>query len=136
MWAKHKSSECDQCKVTFEACGGVYSYNTKEFHIEQLCTAKVSCPNGCGEKINKSLVQWHRAICPNELVQCLYSEFGCFVCPQRKGLQEHVASCTQQQTLKLLRELRSSREEKDAIKQELAVLKTTQVGGSCSKHWK
>ena len=129
---QHESSECEQRIVRCDDCGTTVFYNLMKFHVEGLCSAVIPCPNMCGEKVRRCLMKLHQASCPNELVSCPFSEFGCFAYLPRRDLQGHVTSCNQKYTLKLLRELKNTQEERDAMKHELTVLKTTMVAAISS----
>ena len=128
---KHENSECPRRKIKCDDCGQMCYYGEITFH-QKVCTAKVYCPNLCGEKTDKHLLQMHRVVCPQEVIQCPYAEFGCLTRPTRGTLQEHVTSCSQQYTLKLLRELRNSQKQVEAMRQELAVLKASMAAAASS----
>ena len=129
---KHENSECPQRKIKCKDCGQMCHCGEITFH-QNVCTAEVYCPNLCGEKTDKRLLQLHRVVCPEEVIRCPFADFGCLTRPTRRTLQEHVTSCSQQYTLKLLREsVKASQEQAEAMRQELTVLKASLASAASS----
>mmetsp|Transcript_38841 Transcript_38841/g.60679 ORF Transcript_38841/g.60679 Transcript_38841/m.60679 type:complete len:268 (-) Transcript_38841:177-980(-) len=59
-------------------------------HILQVCKmAEVECPEGCGAKMQRGKLSKHKSECPDEVVNCAFSEHGCKVRGKRRKVGEH-----------------------------------------------
>ena len=61
----------------------------------------LECPNRCGKtNIKKRDMKGHRDICPLEPLDCPFKDVGCTDKIQRKDMEKHIESSTQQHLLK------------------------------------
>ncbi len=94
----HQQNKCPNRQVNCRHCQskGMYKDIGTETHF-QICPGyPLPCPNDCGQKdIQRQDIEGHKQVCPLELVACSFSEAGCGDI-QRKDLDAHVASSTQQ----------------------------------------
>ena len=121
--ARHKKNECKYRPYTCEYCGykdtykGIaIGYKKKEitksyfgFHKDTDCSSHYStcdqyplkCPNDCGEtNIKRRDMKVHHDICPLEPLDCPFKDAGCTDKIQRKDMEKHIESSTQQHLLK------------------------------------
>lgn len=90
---KHIKEECMERIVHCEHCDleGPYQWITTKHNL--LCElVPLSCPNKCGERIERKDLDAHNQICPKCPVQCPFAEVGCIEMPQRCMLEKHQAS--------------------------------------------
>ena len=127
---KHMTTECQWRQVTCVHCKIKSSFAfINGRHIKLLCPSiPIACDNkGCHEKVKRSLMEQHQAICPHKIVSCRYSSVGCQQKIKRQDIQTHNKECmeehldnavgTLERVLKSTKELKESTEElKDRYK--------------------
>ena len=118
---------CDIKPITCPlGCGEQFEKKNKEFHTEYFCSLRkvpckycqtrvmdkvmvkhhkiclkmpLPCPNKCSskEKITREKMKLHIDMCPDQVVKCKYSEFGCNEnVIKRKDYDQHLSSTMEQ----------------------------------------
>ena len=98
----HKT-ECDYRPYSCEYCGdhGTFMDITLGSHYEECDHYPLECPNDCGEtNIKRRDMEEHRDICPLEPLDCPFKDVGCTDKIQRKDMEKHIESNTQEHLLK------------------------------------
>ena len=97
---EHLTNACPQRPFKCEYCG----HNAKHCEITNQHYAQCEkfphpCPNNCGETIERRNFQFHLKICPQEAVECEFSQAGCtatlprvkMAAHKRQSVEEHLA---------------------------------------------
>ena len=115
--------ECEYCQYSSD-----YESIVTE-HIRECLEYPVSCENKCGRILKRKDMQNHcENECPNVLVECPFSDYGCKSLPvSRKVLQSHITLCQNQHVVDALEQLkgetRSLRAEIKGLQEESKVMR-------------
>ena len=128
---KHMTTECEWRQVTCVHCKIKSTFTfINGRHIELCPSIPITCDNkGCHEKVKRSLMEQHQAICPHKIVSCRYSSVGCQQKIKRQDIQTHNKECmeahldiavsTLERVLKSTKVLKESTEELKESTEEL-----------------
>ena len=105
----HLKATCRLREVECEYCQ--YSSNYESIvteHISECLEYPVNCENKCGRILKRKDMQNHcENECPNVLVECPFSDYGCKSLPvSRKVLQSHITLCQNQHVVDALQQLK------------------------------
>ena len=98
--------ECDYRPYSCKYCGcdGTFrsiTSNKWSCHYDNCDQYPLKCPNKCGEtNIKRRDMKGHRDICHLEPLDCPFKDAGCTDKIQRKDMEKHIESSTQQHLLK------------------------------------
>jgi WD40 repeat protein len=88
----HNDDECKYRSVRCDKCEKRVLFLTLEKHYESICDVTiVTCKNNCGiEDMKRSEMIIHiEKHCPNEIVDCIWSSFGCKFREKRSLMKKH-----------------------------------------------
>ncbi|CAN0078428.1 unnamed protein product, partial [Heterosigma akashiwo] len=86
--AGHEAS-CEERQVSCENSQASMSAKEKEAHVLKCHMAEVECPEGCGARVQRGILQEHMEECPEEEVECSFAEHGCDLQGKRREVEEH-----------------------------------------------
>ena len=116
----HRKYVCDHCKAT-----GLH-HEMVSIHKHQCPTAKIVCPNeNCSATLLRCHLESHRAVCPNEAMDCTYSRVGCRAKPLRRDMQNHELECAVEHARLSLRGFRLEELELTKLRMILADLQVS-----------
>ena len=131
---QHLNSECPLRPYQCEHCGlkdtyqGITGTNyrpgyTRDRHYDECPGYPLACPNlGCGvDGIKRKDMADHRSKCPQEPVECPFSEAGCKIKVCRHQLDNHLESNQQKHLLFMME---AYKQMKDKLKETEAKLTT------------
>ena len=95
---KHMTTECEWRQVMCVRCKIESSFTfINGQHIELCPSTPIACYNkGCHEKVKRSLMEQHQAICPHVIVTCQYSSVCCEKEIKRGDIQTHNKECMEE----------------------------------------
>ena len=101
----HIKSFCSLRKIPCKYCQNQVMDKDMTKHHESCPKIPLPCPNNCPSKqIARDKMKHHIEICPDQVVTCKYSEFGCTEgVIKRKNYQKHLSS-TMEKHLNLVAE--------------------------------
>ena len=90
-------------------------------HQAKCPEAPLICPNKCGSNvIRRKHMEIHRSQCPQEPVECLFTEAGCKQKLKRCQLNTHLTSCQQEHLSLVMKDYRETKRELHEVKGTLA----------------
>ena len=124
---------CEFCglKDTYEAIVGVsylipdsLSGNDYFGHQATCLEAPLTCPNKCGsENIKRKDMDSHHSECPNEHMECPFTEAGCKGVILRCQLQDHMTSNIQQHLMMVMKDCKETKNKLAKAQTELVETK-------------
>ena len=121
----HINNACQYRQFKCEHCGyqSTYLVITTE-HYDQCPDYPVLCPNNCSEKsYPHSQLDTHLASCPEQEVDCTFSEMGCKEKVKRRQLQQHLTTNSLQHQLIMCQAYRLQNETIALLQQDKRKLK-------------
>ena len=117
----HSEKECVLREVSCEHCQKQMAYLEKSIHEYTCPKMPIHCVNKCPNlgKILRDKMDEHLKVCPNQLVSCEYSEFGCNKKIKREDLQQHLSSSVEQHLLLVAESAKKERDARIALEKEL-----------------
>ena len=100
----HINNTCQYRQFKCEHCSyqSTYLVIITEHYFDQCPHYPVSCPNNCSKETEthpRSQLDTHLASCPEQEVDCIFSEMGCKEKVKRRQLQEHLTTNSLQHQL-------------------------------------
>ena len=100
----HSKRLCNLRKIQCEYCEKQVMEKHMIKHHDECPKMPLTCPNACSsKKIPRDSIKEHIEVCPDQVVTCRYSEFGCNEGIKRKDHDQHLTS-TMEQHLHLVAE--------------------------------
>ena len=121
--------ECEYRPYSCEYCGhdGTFRSITGKTwgcHYSRCDQYPLKCPNDCGERnIKRRDMKGHRDICPLEPLNCPFKDADCTDKIQRKDMEKHIESSTQQHLLKSHQKLMKAYQQLKKLKKSYRKLK-------------
>ena len=86
----HMLNECKKRPCACQLCGfrGSFEEVTTK-HVHKCEHIPIMCPNTCGMICKRSEMKGHKNVCPKEVVECVFSSFGCKVKYERAKKENH-----------------------------------------------
>lgn len=120
---KYHSVHCDRRNVTCPHCMEEIVLSDKIDHLINCPKMPIGCINKCGKKLSRDCMKEHSKVCPNELLQCKFLDFGCNEKVQRKNLKLHMSSAMQKHLSLAVKKAKREERTRKALEQENASLK-------------
>ena len=83
----------------------------------------IGCINKCGKRVSHDCMKEHPKVCPNELVQCQYFEFGCTEKVQRKNVKQHLSFAMHKHLSLAVKKAKKEECTRKALEKEIAAMK-------------
>lgn len=120
---KHHSAHCDKRKITCIHCMKEIVLSEHIDHLINCPKMPITCINKCGKKLSRDSMKEHPKVCPNELLQCQFFDFGCTEKIKRKNIQQHMSSAMQNHLSLVVKKATREEHARKALEQENAILK-------------
>ena len=106
-------------------CGFASTYQkVTNLHPNECAKYPLVCPNKCSDQTHpRDQLDSHLASCPEQEVDCAFSEMGCKAKVKRRDLQEHLATNLLQHQVVMCQAFREMKREKQEIVEQLESLK-------------
>ena len=92
----HLLHECPNRDQKCQYCNQMVPFSRMTVHHDSVCTHfPVSCSNGCSEQVLRGSITQHLDVCPLQLVDCNFAQFGCDVKFQLRYLGKHMEEYSQ-----------------------------------------
>ena len=117
----HKENLCKYRQVQCMYCGFASTYQKVAIlHPNKCAKYPLVCPNKCsGQTYPRDQLHTHLALCPEEEVDCTFSEMGCKEKVKRQDLQEHLTANLLQHQMVMCQAFREMKKEKQEIEEQL-----------------
>ena len=121
----HVNNNCKYRQTQCMYCGFINTYqNITTSHPKQCTKFPLCCPNKCSHKTYpRNLLSTHLASCPEQEVDCTYSEMGCKEKIKRQVLQEHLDTSLLQHQLIMCQAFTEMKKGKQEVEEKLELLK-------------
>ena len=121
----HVSNVCKYRQVICIYCGFVSTYqNITSLHLEKCTKYPLFCPNKCSNQTYpRNQLSTHLASCPEQEVDCTFSEMGCKEKIKRRALQEHLDTNLLQHQLIMCQAFKEMKKDKQEVEEQLELLK-------------
>ena len=121
----HIENLCKYRQVQCMYCGYASTYQKVAILHPNKCTKyPLVCPNKCsGQTYPRDQLHTHLASCPEEEVDCTFSEMGCKEKVKRQDLQEHLTTNLLQHQMVMCQAFKEMKKEKQEIEEQLDSLK-------------
>ena len=87
---EHGLTSCSYRQSTCAYCKEPLTYNERHAHYRQCSRYPLPCPYGCGQfTIPRKEMEQHLKICPEQVVECPFRQFGCQELVARRKLKFH-----------------------------------------------
>ena len=120
---KYHSAHCDNRNVTCPHCMKEIVLSDQIQHLINCPKMPISCINKCGKKLSRDCMKEHSKMCPNELLQCNFFDFGCTEKIQRKNVKQHMSSAMQEHLSLVVKKAKREERTRKSLEQEIASLK-------------
>ncbi len=120
----HEDNKCPNRRVQCQYCTleGMHKEITAKSHLDECVGFPVSCPNNCGDEIQRKNLADHQKVCPLEPVKCPFFEAGCTKMILPKDLAAHKASNTEHHLELVMTETVTLKQEAKTTKDQLQQL--------------
>ena len=121
----HVNNNCKYRQAQCMYCGFVNTYqNITTSHHKQCTKLPLFCPNKCSDQTYpRDQLNPHLALCPEQEVDCTFSEMGCKEKIKRRVLQEHLDTNLLQHQLIMCHAFKEMKKDKQEVEEQLEVLK-------------
>ena len=121
----HVNNNCKYRQTQCMYCGFVSTYqNITTSHPKQCTKFPLCCPNKCSQQTYpRNQLSTHLASCPEQEVDCTFSEMGCKEKIKRRVLQEHLEINSLQHQLIMCQAFKEMKKGKQEVDEQLEVLK-------------
>ena len=121
----HVNNNCKYRQTQCMYCGFVNTYqNITTSHPKQCAKFPLCCPNKCSHQTYpRNQLGTHLASCPEQEVDCTFSEMGCKEKFKRRVLQEHLETNLLQHQLIICQAFKEMKKDKQEVEEQLEVLK-------------
>ena len=121
----HISNVCKYRQVKCMYCGFVSTYqNITSFHPKKCTKYPLLCPNKCSNQTYpRNQLSTHLTSCPEQEVDCTFSEMGCKEKIKRWALQEHLDTNLLQHQLTMCQAFKEMKKGKQEVEEQLELLK-------------
>ena len=114
---QYRQFKCEYCKYQ-----STYLVVTTQ-HFDQCPKYPVPCPNKCSKQTyQRSQLVTHLASCPEQEVDCTFSEMGCKEKLKRRLLQQHLDTNMLQHQMVMCQAYRSLQQDKKKLEEQVACL--------------
>ena len=121
----HVNNNCKYRQVQCMYCGFLNTYqNITTSHSKQCTKFPLCCPNKCSHQTYpRNQLSTHLALCPEQEVDCTFSEMGCKEKIKRRVLQEHLDTNLLQHQLIMCQAFKEMKKDKQEVEEQLELLK-------------
>ena len=121
----HLSNVCKYRPAKCKYCGFVSTYqNITSLHFEKCTKYPLFCPNKCSSQTYpRNQLSTHLASCPEQEMDCTFSEMGCKEKIKRRALQEHLDTNLLQHQLIMCQAFKEMKKDKQEVEEQLELLK-------------
>ena len=121
----HVNNNCKYRQTQCMYCGFVSTYqNITTSHPKQCTKFPLCCPNKCSHQTYpRDQLGTHLASCPEQEVDCTFSEMGCKEKIKRRVLQEHLDTNLLQHQLIMCQVFTEMKKGKQEVEEQLEILK-------------
>lgn len=119
--ASHTEKDCVLREVSCKHCQKQIAYLGKTNHKYSCPKMPIHCVNKCSNvgDILREEMDEHLKMCPNQLVPCEYSEFGCNKKIKRQDLPQHLSSSMEHHLFLVAENAKKERVARIALEKEL-----------------
>ena len=121
----HVNNNCKYRQTQCMYCGFVNTYqNVTTSHPKWCAKFPLCCPNKCSHQTYpRNQLGTHLASCPEQEVDCTFSEMGCKEKIKRRVLQEHLDTNLLQHQLIMCQAFKEMKKDKQEVEEQLELLK-------------
>ena len=121
----HVNNTCKYRQAQCMYCGFVSTYqNITTLHPKKCTKYPLLCPNRCSDQTHpRNQLSTHLASCPEQEIDCTFSEMGCKQKMERQILQEHLDTNVLQHQLIMCQAFKEIKKDKQEVEEQLEVLK-------------
>ena len=121
----HANNNCKYRQTQCMYCGFINTYqNITTSHPKQCTKFPLCCPNKCSQQMYpRNQLDTHLALCPEQEVDCTFSEMGCKEKIKRRVLQEHLETSLFQHQLIMCQAFKEIKKDKQEVEEQLEILK-------------
>ena len=113
----HVNSECQLRPFTCKFCSYSSTYADITEHFSSCLEYPLTCPNSCTqEEFKRHNIDQHLLVCPNEIVECAFSEMGCTESMKRCLLIQHMEKSWMQHQLFICDSFKQIKKENEEMK--------------------
>ena len=120
---KYHLAHCSKQKFTCPHCMKEIMLSDKVHHFINCLKMPIGCINKCGKRVSRDCMKEHPKVCPNELVQCQYFEFGCTEKVQRKNVKQHLSFAMHKHLSLAVKKAKKEECARKALEKEIAAMK-------------
>ena len=130
----HTKNVCAYREFSCKHCGFLSSYHVVTTqHVNKCVNYPMTCPNECSKQTYpRSQLKSHLASCPEQTVDCNFTEVGCKAKMKRHLLQQHLESNSLQHQMIMCQAFKSLQRDKEELERKVTDL-TKQVDRSSSE---
>ena len=120
----HVNNSCKYRQTQCMYCGFLNTYqNITTSHPKQCTKFPLHCPNECSDQTYpRDQLDTHLASCPEQEVDCTFSEMGCKEKIKRRVLQEHLDTNLLQHQLIMCQAFKEMKKDKQEAEEQLKLL--------------
>ena len=119
----HVKYTCKYRQAQCMYCGFVSTYQNITIHPKKCTKYPLFCPNKCSDQTHpRNQLSTHLASCPEQEVDCTFSEMGCKQKIKRRVLQEHLDTNLLQHQLIMCQAFKEIKKDKQEVEEQLEVL--------------
>ena len=120
----HVNNSCKYRQAQCMYCGFVNTYqNVTTSHLKQCTKFPLLCPNKCSDQTYpRDQLNTHLASCPEQEVDCTFSDMGCKKKIKCRVLQEHLDTNLLQHQLIMCQAFKEMKKDKQEAEEQLELL--------------
>ena len=124
-FTNHVNNVCNHRQFRCRYCGHQHTYIaiiTK--HYDQCPKYPLNCPNNCSKQTYpRGQLDTHLALCPEQIVDCTFSEMGCREKLKRRQLQQHLETNLLQHQIIMCTTIKLLQKDKQELQKQVGILK-------------